>query len=110
MGTGHQGRSWQIRLGADYKTPQLFGLQPFIGIGLVYEGRSNDEFQYRFKKDNTPLPPVSEPNDEKFRKPISLGIRAGVEGKIYRRLGWSIDVNAQRSMTLSSHIGLKYAL
>ena len=103
-------RSWQIRLGADYKTPQLFGLQPFIGIGLAYQGRSNDEFQYRFKKDNTHLPPVNEPNDEQFRKPISFGIRAGVEGKIYRRLSWSVDVNAQRSMTLSSHIGLKYAL
>ena len=103
-------QSWQIRLSADYKTPQLFGLQPFIGIGLAYQGRSNDEFQYRFKKDNTPLPPVNEPNDEQFRKPISFGIRAGVEGKIYRRLSWSVDVNAQRSTTLSSHIGLKYAL
>lgn len=103
-------RSWQVRLGADYKTIQLFGLQPFIGIGLVYQGRSNDEFQYRFKKDNTPLPPVNEPNDEQFRKSISLSIRAGVEGKIYRRLSWSFDINAQRSTTLSSHIGLKYAL
>lgn len=103
-------RSWQVRLGADYKTRQFIGLQPFIGIGLVYQGRTNDEFQYSFKRGNIPLPAVNEPNDTKLTKPFAVGFRAGVEGKIYRRLSWSVDINAQRATTLSSHIGLKYAL
>ena len=102
-------RSWQIRVGADYKLRQIIGLQPFIGIGLAYQKRSNDEFEYKLKKGNEVLTPRAA-NDKPFKSPLSLNIRAGVEGKIYRRLSWSFDINAQRSTTLSSHIGLKYAL
>ena len=102
-------RSWQIRIGTDYKFRQIIGLQPFIGVGLAYQTRSNDEFEYKLRKGNDIISPRSA-NDKPFKSPLSLDIRAGVEGKIYRRLSWSFDVNAQRSTTLSSHIGLKYAL
>lgn len=102
-------RSLQLRIGADYKFRQIIGLQPFIGIGLAYQKQTDDEFEYKFKKAGK-ITPVREPNESGFNKPISLSIRAGVEGKIYRRLGWSLDVNAQGRNTLSSHIGLKYAL
>ena len=101
--------AWQIRIGTDYKFRQIIGLQPFIGIGLAYQTRSNDEFEYKLKKGNDVLKPRTD-NDKPFKSPLFLNIRAGVEGKIYRRLSWSVDVNAQRSTTLSSHIGLKYAL
>jgi hypothetical protein len=103
----------QLRMGADYKTRQVFGLQPFVGIGLAYQKRSNDDFQFRYKKDNKTLPPIAVPNENKFDKPIFLSVRAGIEGKIYRRLNWSVDVNAQRGVTdrkaLMTHLGLKYA-
>jgi Outer membrane protein beta-barrel domain len=105
--------AFQLRIGADYKTRQIFGLQPFVGIGLAYQKRSNDDFQFRYKKDNKPLPPISVPNEAKFEKPVFVSLRAGIEGKIYRRLGWSIDVNAQRGATnrqaFMSHLGVKYA-
>ena len=103
-------RAYQVRLGADYKFRQIVGIQPFIGLGLVYQRRLNDGFEYGFKKNGDPVPRIFESNERSFDLPVSLGIRAGVEGKIYRRFGWSVDINAQRGTTLSSHIGLKYAL
>ena len=103
-------RAFQVRIGVDYKFRQIIGIQPFIGIGLVYQKRLNDGFEYEFKKNGNPVPPIFERNDGKFNVPVSLGLRAGMEGKIYRRFGWSVDINAQRGATLSSHIGLKYAL
>jgi hypothetical protein len=105
--------AFQLRIGADYKTRQVLGLQPFVGIGLAFQKRSNDDFQFRYRKDNKTLPPIAVPNDAKFEKPLFLSVRAGVEGKIYQRLGWSVDVNAQRGATnrnaLMCHLGLKYA-
>jgi outer membrane autotransporter protein len=84
-----------------------------VGIGLAYQKRSNDDFQFRYKKDDKPLPPISVPNEAKFEKPVFVSLRAGVEGKIYRNLSWTVDVNAQRGatnrQTLMSHLGLKYA-
>ncbi len=103
-------RAYQIRIGADYKFRQIIGIQPFIGLGLAYQERLNDGFEYEFKKNGNSVSPIFERNDDKFNVPVSLGLRAGVEGKIYRRFGWSVDINAQRGTTLSSHIGLKYAL
>ena len=102
--------AFQIRIGADYKFRQIIGCQPFIGLGLAYQKRMNDGFEYEFKKNGNRVPPIFEHNDGKFNVPVSLGLRAGVEGKIYRRFGWSVDINAQRGATLSSHLGLKYAL
>lgn len=103
-------RAYQIRVGADYKFRQIIGIQPFIGLGLAYQERLNDGFEFQFKRNGNRVPPIFERNDDKFNVPISLGIRAGVEGKLYRRFGWSVDINAQRGVTLSSHVGLKYAL
>ncbi len=107
-------RSFQLRLGADYKFRQIIGIQPFIGLGLAYQKRSNDGFELVYKKDNNKLPPITVPNETKFDKPLFISLRAGLEGKIYRRLSWSVDVNGQRGVsygqTWSSHFGLKYAL
>jgi hypothetical protein len=102
-------RSFQLRIGADYKLRQIFGLQPFIGIGLGYEKRVNDAWVFKFKNNNSEQR-ISVPNQEKFNRPISLGLRAGIEGKIYQRLGWSVNINAQGRNTLSGHFGLKYVL
>jgi hypothetical protein len=105
--------AFQLRIGTDYKFRQVFGLQPFVGIGLAFQKRSNDDFQFRYKKDNKELPPIAVPNEAKFEHPIFLSVRAGVEGKIYHRLSWSVDLNAQRGVrdrqTLMTHLGLKYA-
>jgi hypothetical protein len=107
-------RSFQLRVGADYKFRQIIGIQPFIGLGLAYQKRSNDGFEFVYKKDNNKLPPIAVPNETKFDKPLFISLRAGLEGKIYRRLSWSVDVNGQRGVsygqTWSSHFGLKYAL
>jgi hypothetical protein len=102
-------RSFQLRFGADYKFRQIIGLQPFVGIGFGYQKRLKDDFEYDFRKGNASLP-LSIPNENKLDKPIFVSLRAGVDGKIYRRLNWSFDVNAQRGNTLSSHLGLKYVL
>jgi hypothetical protein len=107
-------RSIQLRLGADYKLRQVFGLQSFIGIGAAYQMRSVDNLEYNYTTNNGELPVISTPNNVKFDKPFSISLRAGVEGKIYRRLSWSINLDAQRGatnrQTFSSHFGLKYAL
>ncbi len=103
-------RAYQIRVGADYKFRQIIGIQPFIGIGLAYQKRLNDGFEYEFKRNGNTVPSFFERNNDKFNVPASLSLRVGLEGKIYRRFGWSVDINAQRGTTLSSHIGLKYAL
>jgi hypothetical protein len=107
-------RSIQLRLGADYKLRQVFGLQSFIGLGAAYQMRSVDNLEYDYTTNNGELPTISTPNDVKFDKPFSLSLRAGVEGKIYRRLSWSINLDAQKGatnrQTFSSHFGLKYAL
>jgi hypothetical protein len=114
IGLNQDARSVQLRLGADYKLRQVIGLQPFIGVGIAFQKRLNDDLEFKYKKNNIELPPISTPNDDKFNKPISLSLRVGVEGKLYRRLGWSIDINAQggmrNSQALSTHFGLKYAL
>jgi Outer membrane protein beta-barrel domain len=106
-------RGFQLRIGADYKTRQIFGLQPFVGIGLAFQKRSDDDFQFRYKKDGKSLPPISVPNDAKFEKPVFISLRAGIEGKIYNRLSWSVDINAQRGavnrQVFMSHLGVKYA-
>ena len=71
--------------------------------------RLKDDFQYDFRKGTASLP-ISIPNENKLDKPIFVSVRAGVDGKIHRRLNWSFDINAQRGNTLSSHLGLKYVL
>ncbi|MDZ7878393.1 MAG: hypothetical protein U5L45_12015 [Saprospiraceae bacterium] len=105
--------AFQVRIGADYKLRTVWGLKPFVGIGLAYQKRANDDLQFRYKKDNKSLPPIAVPNEAKFEKPVYLSFRAGLEGKIYKGLSWSVDVNAERGAmnrkTFMSHLGLKYA-
>jgi hypothetical protein len=110
-GIEQNARSFQLRVGADYKFRQIIGLQPFIGLGLIYEKRVNDEVKFSFKNTNNETQLISVQPDNHPQFPISLGLRAGVEGKIYHRLSWSFDINAQkRANTLTSHLGLKYTL
>ncbi len=114
VGLTQAARSMQLRLGADYKFSQIIGLQPFMGLGIAFQKRFNDDLEFRYKRNNLDLPPISQPNDKPFDAPFSLSLRAGVEGKIYRRLSWAFDINGQGGMKNSqvwiTHLGLKYAL
>jgi hypothetical protein len=110
VGLNQNARSFQLRLGADYKLRQVIGLQPFVGFGVAFQQRLDDKLEYTYTQNSIEIAPISTPNEEKFNKPFSLSFRAGVEGKIYRRLGWNINLNAQLGNTLSSNFGLRYAL
>ncbi len=114
VGVKQNTRSVQLRFGADYKLRQFIGLQPFIGLGLAYQTRLDDDFQFDFKENNVSVAQISVQNDAKFDKPFSVGLRAGIEGNLYRRLSWSVNIGGQKGgtnkQTWSSHFGLKYAL
>lgn len=107
-----------IRIGADYEWINKSVITPFIGFGLAYQLKTLNETEYEYKSPRNPTIPFTLRNDEhnKDNKPVSLSLRVGAMGKIYRRLGWSVNIgkelpfSGRTNQLLSGQIGLSYAL
>ncbi len=109
----------QIRIGADYLLPNKTVITPFLGFGLAYSWKSKKEIEFEYKnndKSKPPLPPYAIPNYDKDQSPYYFSLRAGVEGKIYKRLSWSANItsqlrlNSKTNQIWGSQMGLAYAL
>ena len=106
-----------IRIGADYEWMNKSTVTPFIGFGLAYQLKTLDETEYEFKSPRNPTIPFSVRNNErKDDKPLSLSLRVGAMGKIYRRLGWSVNIgkdlpfSSRTNQLLNGQIGFSYTL
>ena len=106
-----------IRLGADYEWINKSVVTPFIGFGLAYQLKTLNETEYEYKSPRNPTIPVTfRNNDHKNDKPLSLSLRVGAMGKIYRRLGWSVNIgrelpfSGRTNQLLSGQLGFSYAL
>ena len=106
-----------IRIGADYEWMNKSAVTPFIGFGLAYQLKTLDETEYEFKSPRNPTIPFSVRNNErKDDKPLSLSLRVGAMGKIYRRLGWSVNIgkdlpfSSRTNQLLNGQIGFSYTL
>ncbi len=109
----------QIRVGADYLLPNKTAVTPFLGFGLAYSWKTKKEIEFEYKnndKSKPPLPPYAIPNYDKDQSPYYFSLRAGVEGKIYKRLSWSANItsqlrlNSKTNQIWGSQVGLAYAL
>lgn len=106
-----------IRIGADYEWINKSVVTPFIGFGLAYQLKTQNETEYEYKSPRNPTIPFSVRNNErKDDKPVSLSLRVGAMGKIYRRLGWSVNIgkelpfSGRTNQLLSGQVGFSYAL
>ena len=106
-----------MRIGADYEWINKSVVTPFIGFGLAYQLKTLNETEYEYKSPQKPTIPVRLRNDEhKDDKPFSLSLRVGAMGKIYRRLGWSVNIgkelpfSGRTNQLLSGQVGFSYAL
>lgn len=107
----------EIRLGADYAWTNKSPITPFVGFGLSYNLQTQNNIEFEFKKPGKPNYPIAIRNeDPDINKPVFLSLRAGAMGKIYRRLGWSVNLgkelpfNGKTNQLLSGQIGLSYSL
>lgn len=110
----------QARLGGDYLISlKSSNITPFLGFGITYQWQTKNDIQYQFKSKNPSRPNIPIPihNDEDEDSPYFLSLRAGVEGKIYRRLGWSVNITNQlrldgnkNNQVWSGQLGLVYNL
>lgn len=111
----------QLRAGADYLFLNKTTITPFVGLGLAYKIKTQNDFEYQFKSSNPNKPniPIAIHNDDDKTtadNPYYLSMRAGAEGKIYRRLGWSANVtgqlrlNSRSNQTWGAQVGLVYSL
>ena len=106
-----------VRLGADYEWVNKSAVTPFIGFGLSYQLKTEDKIEFQYKKPGKPNFPIAIRNDDHDDdKPLSLSMRVGAMGKIYRRLGWSVNIgkelpfSGRTNQLLSGQIGFSYAL
>ncbi len=106
-----------IRIGADYEWINKSVVTPFVGFGLTYQLKTQNETEYEYMSPQKPTIPVKLRNDDrKDDKPLSLSLRVGAMGKIYRRLGWSANIGKElpfggrTNQLLSGQVGFSYAL
>jgi hypothetical protein len=109
----------QIRIGADYLLPNKTLITPFLGFGLAYKWKTKKDIAFEYKNNDPnkpPLPPFAIQDDIKDQSPYYFSLRAGVEGKIYKRLSWSANItsqlrlNSKTNQIWGSQVGLAYAL
>lgn len=106
-----------LRLGADYEWINKSAVTPFIGFGISYQSKTEDKIEFQYKKPGNPNFPIAIRNDDHDDdKPLSLSLRVGAMGKIYRRLGWSVNIgkelpfSGRTNQLLSGQVGFSYAL
>ncbi len=106
-----------MRIGADYEWINKSAVTPFIGFGFAYQLKTEDKIEFQYRKPGKPNFPIAIRNDERDNdKPLSLSFRVGAMGKIYRRLGWSVNIgkelpfSGRTNQLLSGQVGFSYAL
>ena len=106
-----------VRIGADYEWINKSAVTPFIGFGFAYQLKTEDKIEFQYRKPGKPNFPIAIRNDEHDDdKPLSLSLRVGAMGKIYRRLGWSVNIgkdlpfSGRTNQLLSGQVGFSYAL